>query len=131
MTDPLTLDRFRALADAYGGAVARWPECYRVAASRLGATPEGTVILEQASALDSHLDAWRIPAPSAAFSARVGAGGAVATRKLAARLRWWWSGIGIAATLAGAVAGSAAVAMVAPLEGASSGTSFGDVGSDS
>lgn len=130
MTDPLSIDRFRALADAYGGDVARWPESCREAASRLGTTPDGVAILAQASALDSHLDAWRTSGPPVAFSARVAAGGAVATRKLATRLRWWWSGIGVAATLVGAVAGTAAVAMVAPVEPSSSSTSFGDVGSD-
>jgi hypothetical protein len=127
MTEPLSLDRFRALADAYGGAVARWPESYRDAASRLAATRRGAAILERASALDAHLDAWRIPAPAADLSARIVTGGRSAARKRTARWRLWWSGIGVSAALAGAVAGSAAVAMVAPADGAGSSTAFGDI----
>jgi hypothetical protein len=130
MTDPLTIQRFQDLADAYGGAVARWPECYRSAGSQLATTAEGAAILAKASALDAHLDTWRVPAPSSDLSARV-VTRAPAARRVAGRVRWWWSGVGIAATLAGAVAGTAAVAMVVPVEVVSSSTSFGDVaGSD-
>lgn len=128
MTDTLSLDRFRDLADAYGGVVARWPEEHRDAAFRMASTPAAINILARASALDEMLDTWRVPVPVADLHGRLIAGAPVPSRRLVARARLWWSGIGIAAALTGAVAGSAAVAMVAPIETLSDGaTSFGDV----
>ena len=53
---------------------------------------------------------------------------AAPTEKLITRARLWWSGVGIAAALAGATAGTAAVAIAAPVDAMSdSATSFGDV----
>ncbi|MFD1951967.1 hypothetical protein ACFSGX_14435 [Sphingomonas arantia] len=134
MTDPLTLTRFRELADAYGGAVARWPERYRAAGVSLAATPAGAAIIAGADELDARLDLWRVPAPAGDLAARIVAGAPVVTPRAASRLRWWWSGVGIAATLAGAAAGTAAVAIVVPTEsvgGGNGSTSFGDItGSD-
>jgi len=47
---------------------------------------------------------------------------------LAARAKLWWSGVGIAAALAGAAAGTAAVATAAPVDATpESSTSFGDI----
>ncbi|WP_019517651.1 hypothetical protein [Sphingomonas sp. Mn802worker] len=125
MTDPLTLDRFRDLADAYGGVVARWPVSDRLAAQRFAATAQGRAILAEAIALDERLDHWIVPAFAPALAARVT--GHVAVRTTGGRQRWWWSGIGIAATLAGAVAGAAGVAVVAPIDMVTASTSFGDV----
>jgi hypothetical protein len=131
MNDPLALDRFQELADAYGGVVARWPESYRDAAFRFAATPAGVAILERASELDTRLDEWKLPSPSADLSSRIATRGPMAVESLGSRLRWW-SGMAIAATLAGAVAGTAAVAMVAPTDVVTSSTSFGDLpGTDS
>ena len=143
MTDPLTIDRFRDLAEAYGAAVARWPDRYRAPGARLATTPEGAAILAEAADLDARLDGWRVEAAGPDLAARIATSGAVATRGAALRLRWWWSGVGIAATLAGAAAGTAAVAMSVPIDrghgvgaaadlGAINGsTSFGDItGSD-
>ncbi|MFS0771123.1 hypothetical protein [Sphingomonas sp. 1P08PE] len=127
MTEPLGLDRFRALADAYGGVVARWPESCRDEAVRLGRMPEGEAILARASVLDMTLDEWTVAAPSTTLSAHIEARGSIAVVSMRSRLRWWWSGMGIAATLAGAVAGTAAVAMVAPADVVASSTSFGDI----
>jgi hypothetical protein len=128
MTDPLSLERFRDLADAYGSAVARWPEPYRDAAMRLASTPAAKDILAQASALDEALDTWRVPPPAIGLGDRLLADAPRPSGSFAVRAKLWWSGIGIAAALSGAVAGAAVVAMVAPIEAASdSGTSFGDV----
>lgn len=127
MTRPLTLDRFQALADAYGGVVARWPEPYREAAMQMASQPAAREILAQAFALDEVLDGWTVAPPSAALRERLVAG--APTRRLGARGRLWWSAVGIAATLAGATVGTAAVAMAAPIDPPSdSSTSFGDVG---
>src|SRR5947209_4047523 len=105
MTDPLSLERFRDLADAYGGVIARWPEQHRAEAMQIVQTP-GAAELER----------------------RLSASAPVSGRRIASRARLWWSGIGIAAALSGAVAGAAAVAVLAPIEMPSdSGTSFGDV----
>lgn len=126
MTEPLSLERFRDLADAYGGVVARWPERHREAAMRMASAPEASAILEQASALDEMLDAWHVPAAPPALRDRLI--GDAPGKSLAARARLWWSGVGIAAALAGAAAGTAAVAMVMPVDASpESSTSFGDV----
>ena len=68
-------------------------------------------ILAQAEWLDIRLDAWRVPAPAPALRDRI-----LTLRRvtLARRVRLWWSGIGIATALAGAVAGSAGVAVALP-----------------
>ncbi len=129
MREPLTADRFRALADAYGGVVARWPEDHREAAVQMASQPAAREILAQALALDEVLDAWTVAPPSISLRERLTADAPAPKRRLAARGRLWWSGIGIAATLAGATAGTAAVAIVSPLDPPSdSSTSFGDVG---
>lgn len=127
MTDPLDLDRFRDLADAYGGVVARWPVADRAAAARVASTPEGRAILAGALSLDARLDQWTIPAPAVGFAARVAGQAEGGTRSARVRQRWWWSGFGLAATLAGAVAGTAAVAIAPPVDMAAGSTSFGDV----
>ena len=126
MTEPFDPARFLALTDAYGGVVARWPECEREGAARFGATLEGAAVLARASALDTQLDAWRLPTPSTELAARIVAGAPAIAGSVRVQLRWWCSGLGFAAALAGAVAGTAAVAMVAPVD-VSSSTSFGDV----
>lgn len=128
MTDRLTLERFRDLADAYGGVVERWPEEYRAAAAQIAAHPEASAILGKALALDEALDAWLVPSPSARLRDRVASSAPTPARSRVSRVRLWWSGIGIAATLAGAAAGAATVVLVAPSEaGSGASTSFGDV----
>jgi hypothetical protein len=128
MTDPLSLERFRDLADAYGGVIARWPEQHRAAAMQMARTPNAAEILAQASMLDETLDAWRVSPPTPELECRLSASAPVPGRRFATRARLWWSGIGVAAALSGAVAGAAAVAVLAPIELPSdSGTSFGDV----
>ncbi len=128
MSEPLTLARFEELADAYGGVVARWPEQHRESAIRIASQPAGRVILERASALDGALDAWRVAPPGQLLRERVIVSAPAPTEKLITRARLWWSGVGIAAALAGATAGTAAVAIPAPVDATSdSTTSFGDV----
>jgi len=126
VTAPLDPRRFRALADAYGGVVARWPEQHRDAAARFGETAEGAAVLARASTLDARLDTWRVPFPTSELAARISASAPSVADSLGMKLRWWWSGLGLAAALAGAVAGTAAVAVAAPVD-VSSSTSFGDV----
>ncbi|QBM75975.1 hypothetical protein E2E30_09505 [Sphingomonas sp. AAP5] len=133
MREPLTLARFQELADAYGGVIARWPEEHRDAAMALAVQPAARHVLADAFALDAELDTWRVSPAALSLRARVIADAPAPTRKIAGRAKLWWSGVGIAAALAGATAGTAAVAFVAPPDTPSdSGTSFGDVaGSES
>ena len=58
MTEPLTPDRFRELAAAYGGVVARWPDDYRAAAAQMAREPFAVAVLAEALALDEALDGW-------------------------------------------------------------------------
>ena len=128
MTEPMTLDRFRELADAYGGVVARWPRSERDAAMQLALQPAAIAILAEASALDDALDAWAVPAPNLALRDRVAGGAPRVAQGIAMRARLWWSGVGIGAALAGALAGLAAVAMVPTGDAApDNATSFGVV----
>jgi hypothetical protein len=128
MTELLTFDRFRDLADAYGSAVARWPEPVRAAAMRMAIEPAAAAILAGAAALDTTLDAWRVPAPDRSFQDRVTRTAPASGTGFATRPGLWWSGLGIAAALAGAAVGTAAIAAVAPPDApVESNTSFGDI----
>jgi hypothetical protein len=128
MTERLTLARFAALADAYGGVVARWPEEHREAAAAMASHGDARNILEDALNLDGALDAWLLVPPSSSLREQVNAGIPMRTGRMMTRARLWWSGVGIAAALAGATAGTAAVAIAAPVDAVfDSSTSFGDV----
>ena len=129
MNERMSLERFGGLADAYGGIVARWPESVREAAEQMATQPAAIAILARASALDDALDTWAIPAASGVFLDRVLASAPFPARNIARRAPLWWSGVGIAAALAGAAAGAVTVAMIPPVDTSSSGnTLFGDVG---
>jgi hypothetical protein len=126
MTDPMTEARFLALADAYGGVIARWPEAERAAALTMAGSPSMQAVLADAQRLDEQLDLWRVEVPAAALRERV-----LATRRvpLSRRARLWWSGIGIATALAGAAAGSVAASAALPSDHGISddATAFGDL----
>lgn len=124
---PLTSARFAALAEAYGGSIGRWPEAVRDEARRMAGDPAMQAILAEADALDAHLDAWRMPAPSLSMRARVAGSW---RRPLSRRARLWWSGLGIATALAGAAAGSVAAAAALPGDPAATAediTAFGNL----
>ncbi|WP_460811744.1 hypothetical protein [Luteimonas pelagia] len=56
MTTPMTLDRFRALADAWGGDLSRWPVSDQAAAEViLATTPAARAVLDDARSLDALL----------------------------------------------------------------------------
>ena len=130
MSEPLTIDRFRALADAYGGVIARWPGNVAEEALRLSNTPEGGAALAEALVLDEMLDLWSVPPPSAVLAKRISLG--TPRPSLARSAKLWWSAVGLAAALSGATAGVAATLVVSPANQADSMTVFGDlpVGSD-
>jgi hypothetical protein len=126
MKNPLTPVRFAELAEAYGSVVARWPEAVREEAMIMAHEPEMQAVLADAEWLDARLDAWQVHAPSPALRDKV-----LASRRvtMARRIRLWWSGIGIATALAGAVAGSIGVAVALPTDHATAdeATAFGDL----
>jgi hypothetical protein len=129
MSDRLPIEHFQLLADAYGGVVARWPDPHRRAAMLMAADPVANEILTRALSLDDLLDTWQAPIVTDAIRDRVIARIVASRPGFARRARLWWSGVGIAAALTGAVAGAATVAIVAPIDASSDGgTSFGDVG---
>lgn len=114
-TMTMTIDRFRSLAEAYGGSVARWPAGEREAAAALmAAAPNAArAILEEADALDSVLDSWRPVAASRDVLERIVASAPV--RQARRHLSWLWgagAGFGLAAACAAGLA--AGVAFTAP-----------------
>jgi hypothetical protein len=128
MIERLDIARFQQLADAYGGVITHWPAEYRDVATRMATHREAAAILAEALALDETLDAWRVPLPTPALAARVSARGQSDIRRPWFGMRLWWTGAGFAAALAGAAAGIAATAIVAPNDSTiGSNTSFGDV----
>jgi hypothetical protein len=126
MTESLTEHRFVELADAYGAAIARWPEAVRAEAFEMAKLPAMQVVLAEAAALDAQLDLWKVEAPAALLAQRI-----IAARRmpLSRRARLWWSGIGVATALAGAAAGSVAASAALPSDHAPSddATAFGDL----
>ncbi|WP_242187274.1 hypothetical protein [Sphingomonas sp. CARO-RG-8B-R24-01] len=129
--EPLSIARFQALADAYGGVIARWPDTVADEAVRWSKTLEGQAILDDALALDETLDCWHLQAPSGALASRVLAGAPKISITRSAKL--WWAAIGTAVALSGATAGVAATTIMTPAGSADSMTVFGDLpaGSDS
>jgi hypothetical protein len=69
---PMTLERLRALLDAYGAAHAHWPRRERAAAEALiDSSADARALLAGAAQLDALLDLVHSPAPSPALAARV------------------------------------------------------------
>jgi hypothetical protein len=111
MADMMRRERFCALAEAYGGDLARWPLREQAAAAALAAlNPDLRGRLQAAAELDGLLDAWEAPIPSLRLQAGVAralAAGAPAARR-PARMRLWLSGAGLAAAgLVGVLCGTA------------------------
>ncbi|MEO6377290.1 MAG: hypothetical protein ABIO37_04610 [Caulobacteraceae bacterium] len=105
------LDRFKALAAAYGGRPARWPEAERTAAQALmaRAPDDCAAALAEEAELDGALDGWDAPAPTAALRAAILAGAPVKGSRRWVSLRWqgWLPGAGLAAIgMAGVLCGA-------------------------
>ena len=99
----MTNERFEALAETFGGDVARWPFDVREAAALLmAAEPQFTqAALARADRLDAALDAWRPAAASAGLAERI-----VAAAPKARAPSWtgWLSPAALGAGLAAACA---------------------------
>ncbi|TPN89612.1 hypothetical protein FJ987_08815 [Mesorhizobium sp. CU2] len=133
---PMDAKRFAAVADAYGGALHRWPRDEQPAALLFAETEEGRAILAAAGRLDAMLDRHRVEQPSPALYGTIVARATGEVRQVRRR-RLWWLGFGLAGIgLAGAVAGLALVTVVSPELPSdryvmdANATSFGDAGPD-
>ncbi|CZT37257.1 hypothetical protein [Rhizobium sp. 9140] len=151
MTDPMTIQRFRALTEIYGAGLERWPVTERVAAERLLRDPVAMQVLREAHALDAAMNVWKdTPVPADLF-ARVAAalddneksrGMAGREKRDASQVaasvgqnplkgighRLWWLGVGLAAAVSGLAAGSVAASTLVqddPYDAAV--TSFGNL----
>lgn len=119
----MNAERFQTLAEAYGGAIARWPAADQDAAfAFLAEAPDqADALLAEARETDALLDEAQRLAPSMALRDRVLA---AAPRERTARSRAWrWltgAGVGaglVAATAAGLLAGvNLSVSAAAPSE---------------
>lgn len=100
----MTRERFQELADAHGGAVARWPAAEREAAAILmAAEPEfARQCLAAADSLDAALDLWApLSAPQGLRDMVIAAAPLGRPRR---GPRAWLLGAGVGAGLAGACA---------------------------
>jgi anti-sigma-K factor RskA len=71
-TGKMTLERLRAVIEAYGTSAARWPEAERAAAAALLAeSEEARALVAKAAPLDDLLDAVPAIAPTAAMRAAI------------------------------------------------------------
>ncbi|MGJ3231285.1 MAG: hypothetical protein ACFE0P_05775 [Oceanicaulis sp.] len=71
----MTLERFKALCQAYGGDLRRWPDVERADAQALAAQSErARYALADAAMLDAALSQARSPAPSPDLARRIAAG---------------------------------------------------------
>lgn len=115
----MNLERFQALADAFGGSVARWPADEQDAAwaalTRLGA--EADAILAAARDLDATLDGGERLQPSAALRRRV-LDAAPRPRAPRPPLLRWLTGAGVGVGLAAAGAAGVAVGVGAAISSA-------------
>jgi len=119
----LTLERFEALAQAFGGDVSRWPQAERDAAALLmtQAPQAAQQILSDAGTLDAVLDAWR-PQPASQALREVVIAAAPPPRRRSTVLGWLFpAGLGAglaAACAAGVITGAQLSALYQAPEGA-------------
>lgn len=133
----MNADRFTALAAAYGGAIDRWPEEERALAEIFAKTPTGASTLAVAGGLDQLLDAYALRARNDGLADQI-----LTRLTRRSRMRGWFrfssAGIGLVGVgVAGALAGSIAIAILAPNVASDTtvttdrtATVFGDIGTD-
>lgn len=106
--------RFRALAEAYGGDMARWPRETQAAARAMAAQAGAHATMADARALDAALDRFTLAPPSPALAARIlqetGRGRSLRLAVKRALIGAGLLGVG----LAGGLTGVAAVMIAAP-----------------
>lgn len=134
---PMSGERFAELADAYGGDIGRWPQPEREAAREYAKNSDPGGALERAADLDALLDAYVLKTTHVGLDGRILAK-LVRRSKIRNWFRFGTAGVGLVGIgIAGALAGSVAIAVLAPnltseTTVVSDGTStmFGDIGPD-
>ncbi|HEY3695577.1 hypothetical protein [Phenylobacterium sp.] len=108
----LSRARFEALAEAYGGDVARWPAGVRedAAAVMAGDPAFARGVLAQASLLDAVLDDWTPPPVRHGLREAILA--AAPRPRARSRLAVWGARLGLGAALAGACASGVAAGVM-------------------
>ncbi len=103
--DGMTPERFEALADAFGGDLARWPDAERdAAAAMLAAEPAWAgATLARAGELDAVLDAFAAPRADGALAERIAAAAPARRRRWRVWLAPAGLGVGLAAACAAGV----------------------------
>lgn len=127
MADGMDIEHFRRLAESYGAIIERWPEALRPAARIAAQSLEGQEIIEKERALDETLDLWSVPVLSADLARTTGDKTLASHQKILRRMRLWWTGIGVAAALSGALTGTAATALMWQAPQPYTSTVFGDL----
>ncbi|MGV1756901.1 hypothetical protein [Rhizobium sp. P44RR-XXIV] len=134
---PMSAERFAELADAYGGDIGRWPQTERAAAREYAENSDAIGALSRAADLDALLDTYVVKTKHQGLDARI-----IAQITRRSKIRNWFrfgsAGVGLVGIgIAGALAGSVAIAVLAPsltseTTVVSDGTStmFGDIGPD-
>ena len=110
----MDIDRFEALAQAYGADLARWPTAERPAAEALALAQPGAVsaILAEAALVDGWLSASVVQPPSPSLCDSILAASPRSRRPMRAR----WAGLGVGVTLAAAsIAGIMAGVVAGPI----------------
>ena len=114
----MTLERFRAIVEAYGADSRRWPAADRASAAQWAQQHphEADALIADSAWLDACLSSDTVAPPSEAFFERVAALAPKPRQPQArrdaarSRRRLWWSGAAVAGIgLAGGVAGALAV----------------------
>ncbi|OJY63882.1 MULTISPECIES: hypothetical protein [unclassified Rhizobium] len=133
----MNAERFEALTAAYGGDIARWPQAERAAAREFAKSPAAAEALAHAADLDALLDTYVVKPGGAGLEGRIVA---KLVRRLTIRnwFRFGSAGIGLVGVgIAGALAGSIAIAILAPsltsdtsVVSDGTATMFGDIGPD-
>lgn len=116
----MTYERFRQLAEAYGGEIGRWPAAERdEAALFLAQEPDlARSTLAEGADLDLLLDGWRTAPASTALQEAILAS-APAPRRRHGLVNWFWragAGAGLAAACAAGLVLGVALSDAAPVQ---------------
>ena len=124
--EPLDLERFKAFAESYGSSINKWPPELQASARLTALSADAAAILRDEADLDAVLDQWVAPLPTPSFREQLATKAVSAARRSLATTRYWWAGIGLAAALSGAAAGTAGTALIVVPQQVSGDTIFGD-----
>ncbi len=134
---PMNAERFEELTATYGGDIGRWPQAERADARNFAKSPAAAGMLARAADLDALLDTYVVQPRHARLEDRILA---KLVRRLTVRnwFRFGSAGIGLVGVgIAGALAGSIAIAVLAPnltsdatIVSDGTATMFGDIGPD-